>query len=98
MIPSGLTKFLAGFFDLLSKRVWPLVQVLLTDAIVTVGPHTIAAVLRIMDLSQETHFQKYYRVLNRVNWLKLAVSRRLLVDTEQHDRATPCCEDCGQGY
>ena len=56
MIPSGLTKFLAGFPALLSKRAWTLTQVLLTDAIVTVGPHIVAAVLRVMGLSHQQQF------------------------------------------
>jgi hypothetical protein len=77
-IPSGLTKVIVGFSDLFSKRVWPLVQVLLTGAILAVGPRTVTAVLRVMGLSQEKQFQKYHRVLRRVRWSTLAVSRRLL--------------------
>lgn len=76
--PSGLTKVIVGFSDLFSKRVWPLVQVLLTGAILAVGPRTVTAVLRVMGLSQEKKFQKYHRVLNRVKWSTLAASRRLL--------------------
>ena len=76
--PSGLTQVIVGFSDLFSKRVWPLVQVLLTGAILAVGPRTVTAVLRVMGLSQETQFQKYHRVLNRVKWSTLAASRRLL--------------------
>jgi hypothetical protein len=63
---------------LFSKRAWPLVQVLLTGAILAVGPRTVSAVLRVMGLSQERQFQKYHRVLNRVKWSTLAASRRLL--------------------
>ena len=74
-IPSGLMKVIVGFSDLFSKRAWPLVQVLLTGAIVTVGPRTVTAVLRVMGLSQEKQFQKYHRVLNRVRWSTLAASR-----------------------
>ena len=77
-ISSGLTKIIVGFSDLFSKRAWPMVQVLLTGAIVTVGPRTVTAVLRVMGLSQEKQFQKYHRVLNRVKWSTLAASRRLL--------------------
>ena len=78
-IPSGLTKVIVGFTDLFSKRAWPLVQVLLRGAILTVGPRTVTAVLRVMGLSQEKAFQKYHRVLRRVRWSTLAASRRLLV-------------------
>lgn len=74
----GLTQIIVRFSDLFSKRAWPLVQVLLTGAIVAVGPRTVTAVLRVMGLSQEQQFQKYHRVLNRVKWSTLAASRRLL--------------------
>ena len=77
-IPSGLTKVIVGFADLFSKPAWPLVQVLLTGALLTVGPRTVTAVLRVMGLSQKKQFQKYYRVLRRVRWSTLAASRRLL--------------------
>jgi hypothetical protein len=64
--------------DLFSKRAWPLAQVLLTGAILAVGPRTVSAVLRVMGLSRERQFQKYHRVLNRVKWSTLAGSRCLL--------------------
>jgi hypothetical protein len=63
---------------LFSKRAWPLVLVLLTGAILAVGPRTISAVLRVMGLSEDRQFQKYHRVLNRVKWSTLAASRSLL--------------------
>ena len=74
----GLTQVIVKFSDLFSKRAWPLVQVLLTGAIMAVGPRTVTAVLRVMGLSQEQQFQKYHRLLNRVKWSTLATSRRLL--------------------
>lgn len=75
---SGLSKVIVELSDLFSKRAWPLVQVLLTGAILAVGPRTVSAVLRVMGLSEERQFQKYHRVLNRVKWSTLAGSRRLL--------------------
>jgi len=57
-IPSGLTKAIVGLSDLFSKRAWPLAQVLLTGAILAVGPRTVSAVLRVMGLSRERQFQK----------------------------------------
>jgi hypothetical protein len=51
--------------------------VLLTGAILTVGPRTVTAVLGVMGLSQEKQFQKYHPVLKRVRWSTLAASRRL---------------------
>ena len=74
----GLTQVIVKFSDLFSKRAWPLVQVLLTGAIMAVGPRTVTAVLRVMGLSQEQQFQKYHLLLNRVKWSTLATSRRLL--------------------
>lgn len=74
-IPSGLTQAIVGLSDLFSKRAWPLVQVLLTGAILAVGPRTVSAVLRVMGLSGERQFQRYHRVLNRVKWSTLAGSR-----------------------
>ncbi|WP_223164861.1 transposase [Massilia mucilaginosa] len=78
VIASGLTKAIAGFSDLFSKRAWTLVQALLTGAILAVGARTVSAVLRVMDLPHERKFQEYHRVLNRVKWPTPAASRRLL--------------------
>jgi hypothetical protein len=77
-ISSGLTRAIVGLSDLFSKRAWPLVQVLLAGAILAVGPRTISSVLRVMGLSEDRQFQKYHRVLNRVEWSTLAASRSLL--------------------
>lgn len=61
-----------------SKRVWKLAIVLLIGAILTPGKRTVTAILRIMGLSQERHFQNYHRVLNRAVWSNLALSVVLL--------------------
>jgi len=53
-------------------------QLLLIGAILAPGKRTVTAVLRIMGLSQETHFQNYHRVLNRAVWTNLALSAILL--------------------
>lgn len=87
-ISSGLTQAIVGLADVFSKRAWPLVQVLLVGAILAVGARTVSAVLRVMGLSEERHFQKYHRVLNRVKWSTLAASRRLLgmlIDAFAHE-------------
>lgn len=44
----------------------------------TPGQRTVAAVLRIMGLSSDEHFQNYHRVLNRAVWSSLELSRLLL--------------------
>jgi len=61
-----------------SKRVWKLALVLIVGAILAPGKRTVTAVLRIMGLSQEVHFQNYHRVLNRAIWSNLAISAVLL--------------------
>lgn len=42
------------------------------------GRRTVTAILRILGLSGEVHFQNYHRVLNRAVWSSLALSRVLL--------------------
>jgi hypothetical protein len=61
-----------------SKLVWEQAQVLLLGAMLVPGKRTVTAVLRIMGLSAEKHFQTYHRVLNRAVWSSLALSRTLL--------------------
>ena len=53
-------------------------MVLLVGAILAPGKRTVTAILRIMGLSQERHFQNYHRVLNRAVWSNLALSAVLL--------------------
>jgi hypothetical protein len=48
-------------------------------AILTPAQRTVTAVLRIMGLSHEPHFQTYHRVLNRAVWSSWAVRRVLLL-------------------
>ena len=50
----------------------------MVGAILVPGRRTVAAILRVMGLSQEEHFQNYHRVLNRAVWSPRAVSRVLL--------------------
>ncbi|MCC7165542.1 MAG: transposase [Anaerolineae bacterium] len=78
------TNVLAVFAIHFSTELWPLVQVLVTGAILARGQRTVTAILRIMGLSAEKHFVNYHRVLNRASWSSHALSRtllRLLVQT-----------------
>jgi len=70
-----LFEHLRPFF---SKRVWALALLLLVGAILAPGKRTVTAVLRILGLSQEPHFQNFHRVLNRAVWSNLALSACLL--------------------
>jgi len=61
-----------------SRRVWQSVLVLAVGALLAPGKRTVTAILRIMGLSQERHFQNYHRVLNRAVWSSLELSAILL--------------------
>jgi hypothetical protein len=75
---------LKPFARLFSKRIWEHAKLLLVGAILSPAERTVAAVLRIMGLSGEKHFQNYHRVLNRAVWSSREASRILfgvLIDT-----------------
>src|SRR5215467_9131486 len=77
-IPVTLTRLIVKFAPVFSKRVWEHVQILVVGALLAPGTRTVTAVLRVMGLSQERHFQNYHRVLNRARWSSLASARVLL--------------------
>jgi len=77
-VPVTLTRLIVRFAPLFSKRVWGHVQVLVVGALLAPGQRTVTAVLRVMGLSQERHFENYHRVLNRARWSSLATARVLL--------------------
>ena len=72
-------KLLTMFSTHCSTSIWAYAQVLITGAILARGQRTVTAVLRVMGLSDETHFVNYHRVLQRAVWSSLAVSRTLLL-------------------
>jgi hypothetical protein len=75
---SEYTTILTTFATLFSKRIWQRVQILLMGAILAPGQRTVTAILRIMGLSAEKHFQNFHRVLNRAIWSSREASRLLL--------------------
>jgi hypothetical protein len=77
-LPREIVRVLRVFEDGFSERVWDWVQVLVVGAILTPGQRTVAAVLRVMGLSDERQYQNYHRVLNRARWSSRERSRRLL--------------------
>ena len=81
---------ISRFAPVFSRRVWQHVQVLLVGAIFAPGKRTVTAVLRIMGLSGDRHFQTYHRVLNRAVWSSLEVSRILLGILVSTFAATGC--------
>ena len=77
-LPDEYSTLFAQLRPFFSKRVWKLAIVLVIGAILAPGKRTVTAILRIMGLSQERHFQNYHRVLNRAVWSNLALSLVLL--------------------
>src|SRR6185295_14201424 len=77
-LPPEIVRVLRVFEDGFSERVWDWVQVLVIGGILTPGQRTVAAVLRVMGLSNERQYQNYHRVLNRACWSSREASRRLL--------------------
>lgn len=69
---------LGSFASLFSKRIWEHAKILFMGAILCPAERTVTAVLRVMGLSWEKHFQNYHRVLNRAVWSSLEASRILL--------------------
>src|SRR5215213_2731759 len=78
-LPKEIVRVLRVFEDVFSERIWDWVQVLVVGAILAPGQRTVAAVLRVMGLSEERQFQNYHRVLNRASWSSLEGGRRLLL-------------------
>ena len=77
-LPSEYLTLIQAFAPIFSKRIWQHLQILVMGALLAPGKRTVTAVLRIMGLSQEQHFQNYHRVLNRAVWSGLEISRVLL--------------------
>ena len=77
-LPDEYNTLFAHFQPFFSKRVWKLALILLVGAMLAPGKRTVTAVLHIMGLSQERHFQNYHRVLNRAVWSHLALSAVLM--------------------
>ena len=77
-LPAGITTFLVQFAPVFSPSVWSHAQVLLIGAVLTPGKRTVRAILSVMGLRQNAHFQNYHRVLNRARWSSRAISQQLL--------------------
>ena len=78
-LPKAHDSLIQTFAPHFSNCIWQHAQVLLIGAILVPGRRTVTAVLRIMGLSDERHFQTYHRVLNRAAWSSWALSRTLLL-------------------
>lgn len=77
-LPTDYLSVICAFAPCFSNPVWQHAQVLLLGAILSPGQRTVTAILRIVGLRAERHFQTYHQVLNRVTWSSWALSRVLL--------------------
>ena len=77
-LPPEYNTIIDLFKPYFTNRIWSNVRLLMIGAILAPGQRTITAILRIVGLSQERHFQTYHRVLNRAVWSSLALSQVLL--------------------
>ena len=78
-LPDEYNTLLTAFRPFFSKRVWRFAFTLAIGAILAPGKRTVTAILRIMGLSQDRHFQNYHRVLNRAVWSNLLLSATLFI-------------------
>jgi len=78
ILPPEIMTVILPFAQVVSPRIWDLVQVLITGAILAPGKRTVTSVLQVLGLKDEKQFQNYHRVLNRAKWSGLQVSRILL--------------------
>lgn len=78
ILPDAMIAVLRPFAQAFTERTWEWVQILVVGAILAPARRTVTAVLRVMGLRNERQFQRYHRVLNRVKWSGLLISRILL--------------------
>jgi hypothetical protein len=77
-LPKHIIRVLRHFEPAFSERIWEWAKVLVIGAILAPGERTVTAILRVMGLHHERHFQNDHRVLNRAKWSSRALSRILL--------------------
>src|SRR5918912_3017861 len=77
-LPDQIIHVLHPFARAFTDRTWDWVLTLVIGAILAPGRRTVSAILRVMGLRSERQFQRYHRVLNRVKWSGLLISRILL--------------------
>jgi len=78
ILPNDIVHLLVPFAQAFSERTCEWVQILAVGAILAPSRRTVTAILRVLGLSEERQFQRYHRVLNRVKWSGLLISRILL--------------------
>jgi len=77
-LPEVIIPLLAVFEVCFTKPTWEHSRTLLIGAILCTGKRTVTSCLHVMGLSNEGHFDRYHRVLNRAKWSELQASKILL--------------------
>jgi hypothetical protein len=77
-LPPEIMYVIGAFAPVFSERVWDWAQVLVIGAILAPGKRTVTAILRVLGMSDEKHYQNYHRVLNRAVWSPLKAGQILL--------------------
>lgn len=77
-LPSEMIAVVEPFAPVFRQQIWERAKVLVVGAILVPGHRTVGAILRVMGLGDEVHFQNYHRVLNRAKWTSLTLSPILL--------------------
>ena len=77
-LPNAIITVLAIFQPLFSRPVWKNAQLLLLGAILCPRERTIAAILRVLGLSNEKKFDRFHWVLSAANWSIFKASKLLL--------------------
>lgn len=73
-LPIFILPILVNFQHLFSKPVFEHIKLLIIGAIACPKQRTIAAILRVLGLSQDKKYSNYYYALNRAKWSSLKVS------------------------
>ena len=91
-LPEPIMTLLTPFRPLFRQPTWIKAQVLLIGAILATGKRTVTSALRVMGLSDESHFAHYHHVLSRAVWSPLLAGELLLAMLMKHldtDEAEP---------
>ena len=77
-LPDTILPVLDPFASLFREPTWRKAQILLVGAILATGQRIVASALRVMGLSGDRNYARYYHVLNRAVRSPLGISRILL--------------------
>jgi hypothetical protein len=78
-LPAAIVSVLLPFATVFTNPTWQKAQLLLVGAILTTGPRTVAAALRVMGRSDPDDYSRYHEALNRAVWSPREVARVLLL-------------------